>query len=310
MEGRVFYVSLSLLLFLLLIALKFHLSTKHKNSSLPPSPPALPIIGHLHLLKRCPVHLTFYRLATKYGPIISLRFGSRLVVLISSPSPFEECFTKNDVVLANRPRLLLGKHLAYNHTTLVQAPYGDHWRNLRRIGAIEIFSTHRINKFVSIRKDEIKQLLIRLSQNSLQNFGKVELKPLFQELTFNIMMRMVAGKRYYGDGVTDEEEAQRFREIMREAVSFGGASNPGDFLPILNWIDGGKFVRTVTRLGQRMDMFLQGLVDEHKRKEKDLESMNTMIGHLLSLQVSQPEYYTDEIIKGLVLVSTPPILIS
>ncbi|KAJ6366802.1 hypothetical protein OIU77_003225 [Salix suchowensis] len=149
---------------------------------------------------------------------------------------------------------------------LVQAPYGDHWRNLRRIGAIEIFSTHRINKFVSIRKDEIKQLLIRLSQNSLQNFGKVELKPLFQELTFNIMMRMVAGKRYYGDGVTDEEEAQRFREIMREAVSFGGASNPGDFLPILNWIDGGEFVRKVTRLGQRMDMFLQGLVDEHKRK--------------------------------------------
>ncbi|KAJ6378503.1 hypothetical protein OIU78_028693 [Salix suchowensis] len=301
MEGRVFYVSLSLLLFLLL-ALKFHLSTKHKNSSLPPSPPALPIIGHLHLLRRCPVHLTFYRLAAKYGPIISLRFGSRLVVLISSPSPFEECFTKNDVVLANRPRLLLGKHLAYNHTTLVQAPYGDHWRNLRRIGAIEIFSAHRINKFVSIRKDEIKQLLIRLSQNSLQNFGKVELKPLFQELTFNIMMRMVAGKRYYGDGVTDEEEAQRFREIMREAVSFGGASNPGDFLPILNWIDGGAFVRTVTRLGQRMDMFLQGLVDEHKRKGKDLESMNTMIGHLLSLQVSQPEYYTDEIIKGLVLV--------
>lgn len=174
MEVRVFYVSLSLLFFLL--ALKLHLSRKHKNSALPPSPPALPVIGHLHLLKRRPMHLTFYSLAKKYGPIISLRFGSRLVVLISSPSPFEECFTKNDVVLANRPKLLLGKHLAYNHTTLLQAPYGDHWRNLRRIGAVEIFSTHGINKFVSIRKDEIKQLLIKLSHNSLQNFGKVGVK--------------------------------------------------------------------------------------------------------------------------------------
>jgi hypothetical protein len=307
MEVRVFYVSLSLLFFLL--ALKLHLSRKHKNSALPPSPPALPVIGHLHLLKRRPMHLTFYSLAKKYGPIISLRFGSRLVVLISSPSPFEECFTKNDVVLANRPKLLLGKHLAYNHTTLLQAPYGDHWRNLRRIGAVEIFSTHRINKFVSIRKDEIKQLLIKLSHNSLQNFGKVELKSMFQELTFNIMMRMAAGKRYYVDDVTDEEEARQFREIMTEAVTFAGASNPGDFLPILNWIDGGEFEKTVIRLGKRMDMFLQGLVDEHKRKE-DLERMNTMIGHLISLQVTQPEYYTDEIIKGLVLVSTLPILIS
>jgi hypothetical protein len=80
-------------------------------------------------------------------------------------------------------------------------------------------------------------------------------------------------------------------------------------LPILNWIDGGEFEKTVIRLGKRMDMFLQGLVDEHKRKE-DLERMNTMIGHLISLQVTQPEYYTDEIIKGLVLVSTLPILIS
>uniref|UniRef100_A0A2K1ZPI2 Cytochrome P450 n=2 Tax=Populus trichocarpa TaxID=3694 RepID=A0A2K1ZPI2_POPTR len=299
MEVRVFYVSLSLLFFLL--ALKLHLSRKHKNSALPPSPPALPVIGHLHLLKRRPMHLTFYSLAKKYGPIISLRFGSRLVVLISSPSPFEEFFTKNDVVLANRPKLLLGKHLAYNHTTLLQAPYGDHWRNLRRMGAVEIFSTYRINKFVSIRKDEIKQLLIKLSHNSLQNFGKVELKSMFQELTFNIMMRMVAGKRYYVDDVTDEEEARQFREIMTEAVTFAGASNPGDFLPILNWIDGGEFEKTVIRLGKRMDMFLQGLVDEHKRKE-DLESMNTMIGHLISLQVTQPEYYTDGIIEGLVLV--------
>jgi hypothetical protein len=132
---------------------------------------------------------------------------------------------------------------------------------------------------------------------------------MFQELTFNIMMRMAAGKRYYVDDVTDEEEARQFREIMTEAVTFAGASNPGDFLPILNWIDGGEFEKTVIRLGKRMDMFLQGLVDEHKRKE-DLERMNTMIGHLISLQVTQPEYYTDEIIKGLVLVSTLPILIS
>ncbi|KAE8735885.1 hypothetical protein F3Y22_tig00000329pilonHSYRG00364 [Hibiscus syriacus] len=36
----------------------------------------------------------------------------------------EECFTKNDIVLANRPNLLLSKHLSYNHSTVMAAPYG------------------------------------------------------------------------------------------------------------------------------------------------------------------------------------------
>jgi len=41
------------------------------------------------------------------------------------------------------------------------------------------------------------------------------------------------------------------------------------------------------------------------------EESNTMIDHLLSLQNSQPEYYTNQIIKGLILVSavnTPSLL--
>ncbi|KAL3525653.1 hypothetical protein ACH5RR_014025 [Cinchona calisaya] len=125
------YTALSI--FLIFITLKF-LSKKGRN--LPPSPfPALPIIGHLHLLKP-PLYRTFYNLSQKYGPIISLQFGNRLVVVVSSPSAVEECFTKNDVVFANRPRFLVGKYLGYNYTNMIGSPYGDHWRNLRRLGSV------------------------------------------------------------------------------------------------------------------------------------------------------------------------------
>nr|POF19674.1 cytochrome p450 81e8 [Quercus suber] len=51
-------------------------------------------------------------------------------------------------------RSLAGKYFGYNHTTVVSAPYGDHWRNLRRISALEILSTNRLNMFTSIRRDE------------------------------------------------------------------------------------------------------------------------------------------------------------
>ena len=130
---------------------------------------------------------------------------------------------------------------------------------------------------------------------------------MFSELTFNIIMRMVAGKRYYGYGeaVKDEEEARNFREIMKEITALGGVSNPGEFVPMLRWIDHGGFEKRTMRLASRKDAFLQGLIDEKRSKD---EEGNTMIDHMLSLQKSQPEYYTDQIIKGLMLVCAGNLL--
>lgn len=296
LDTYVLYSSLSL--FFLLLAFKFISRSLRLRNNLPPSPPSFPVIGHLHLLKK-PIHRTFSNLSAKYGPVMSLRLGSKLAVVLSSSAAVEDCFTKNDVVLANRPRLLVGKYIGYNYTTMIGAPYGDHWRNLRRIGAIEIFSISRINKFTDIRRDEVMRIVRKLSHNSIHQFSKVEIQSAMSELTFNITMRMAAGKRYYGEDVTNEEEARRFRELIKEIVAVGGVSNPGDFLPVLNWMSKG-IERKLIQLGKKVDAFLQGLIDDH-RKTKE-EGRNTMIDHLLSLQQSEPDHYNDQIIKGFILV--------
>ena len=153
--------------------------------------------------------------------IFSLRFGSRLLVIISSPCTVEECFTKNDIIFANRPIFLFGKYIGYSNTIVTSAPYGEHWRNLRRLSALEIFSPNRLNMFIGTRRDEIKILLHRLSQNSRDNFARVELRLMFTELTCNIIMKMVAGKRYYGEDV-DFEEAKHFHEVMRGVFELAG----------------------------------------------------------------------------------------
>ncbi|KAI5325271.1 hypothetical protein L3X38_034345 [Prunus dulcis] len=298
-QGIFFYTTSLFLTFLIIFTLQFFLKTKRRRyTNLPPNPFSLPILGHLHLLK-APVHRTFHRLSQKHGPIFSLWFGSQRVVIVSSPSAVQECFTRNDIVLANRPSLLLFKHIGYNSTTISTSPYGDHWRNLRRIGAIEIFSSARLNTFANTRKDEVKHLICKLAQNSVHEFAKVELKSMFTELTFNIIMTMVAGKRYYGDDVSvDKEEAKQFRQIMKEVFAHSGAVNPADFLPILNWIGSNAYEKRVMKLAKKTDSFLQGLIDEQRSKGKN----GTMIDHLLSLQDSQPEYYTDQLIKGFILV--------
>ena len=165
METHFLILSLAFFFF---ISLKLLFGKRHSKFNLPPSPARpLPFIGHLHLLKK-PLHRTFLSFSQSLGdaPIFSLRLGNHLTVVVSSYSIAEECFTKNDIVLANRPKFILGKHIEYNFTTMTSAPYGDHWRNLRRIGTLEIFSSHKLNGFLSVRKDEIRHLLLRLSKNS------------------------------------------------------------------------------------------------------------------------------------------------
>lgn len=172
--------------------------TKHfqnKIQNLPPSPfPCMPIIGHLYLLKK-PLHKTLSQIANRNGPILFFKFGSRGVLVVSSPSAAEECLTKNDIIFANRPCMLIGKHLAYNYNALSWTPYGDHWRNLRRIACTELLSTNRLQLLSGIRKDYVKSLMRKLV---LANQDEpIEFKGAFFKLTYNVMMRLIAGKRFY-----------------------------------------------------------------------------------------------------------------
>ncbi|RWR82971.1 isoflavone 2'-hydroxylase [Cinnamomum micranthum f. kanehirae] len=307
MDEITFYSAL--ILFFSFLISKFLLQNRSRHPK-PPSPPSLPILGHLHLLNK-PLHRSLSSLSRRYGPILALRFGSRPVLIVSSPSLVEECFTKNDIIFANRPRLLAGKYIGYDYTTLGWSSYGPHWRNLRRIAATEILSSNRVNMFSSVRSDEIRTLVKDLFLDS--DLGKaVELKRKFSELALNVMMRMIAGKRYYGETVVDLEEAGRFREIVEESLALSGASNLLDFLPVLRWIGFKGVEKRMIGLVKERDLLLQGLIDEHRKKkgifsESDVDGVETrgkkktLIDLLLSLRETEPEYYSDNIIKGIII---------
>ena len=308
MEGAPWF-NFALLFVFLLVVSKFVFKRHANPRNLPPSPPALPIIGHLHLLKE-PLHRTLHELSEKYGHILFLRCGTRKVLVISSPSAVEECFTKKDIIFANRPRMLAGKHLNYNYKTIGFCSYGDHWRNLRRLTTLELFSTSRLAMFTSVRQDEVRLLVKQLFQDSSrEKLTKVELRPKLLDLSFNIMLRTIAGKRYYGKEVVDQE-AKQFQIIMREVTELQGSSNLNDFLPVLQWVDFQGLEKRMVILKKKMDRFFQNLLDEHKqmRGSTSSQSVNevtkmTLIDVMLSLQEIEPEFYTDEVIKSVILVS-------
>ncbi|KAM0034931.1 putative oxidoreductase [Helianthus debilis subsp. tardiflorus] len=201
--------------------------------------------------------------------------------------------------------MLYGKIIGVNYTNLVWSPYNDNWRNLRRIATIEILSIHRLNEFHHIRVEETRLLIRKLLFGFNSGSSQVTMTSAFYELTLNVMMRMISGKRYFGDDNLElEEEGNQFREIVGETLVLGGASNLGDYLPVLSWLGMKGLEKKLIKLQEKRDVFFQGLIDQ-LRKSKGTEDVNkrkTMIELLLSLQETEPEYYTDTMIRNLVLV--------
>nr|QNS29982.1 cytochrome P450 [Nothapodytes nimmoniana] len=304
------------LLYLPLIFLALYVFTSrilHKLQNLPPTPfPSLPFIGHLYLLSK-PFHRALSEISRRHGPVLFLRFGSRPVLLVSSPSAAEECFTKNDIVFANRPELLSGKYYGYNFTSLAWAPYGDHWRNLRRISSLEVLSSHRLQMLSHIRADEVRVLIRKLYRISTKNPNEmVETKSLLFGLAFNTITRMIAGKRYYSDDEVDSSaEAKMLHEIVRETTRLAPESSLLDFLPSMKWFGFKETEKMMTELQQKRDKFMQNIIEEHRRMTANNESIaaadegckkKNIIEVLLSLHETDPEYYTDETIRNLMLV--------
>ncbi|XP_010536071.1 PREDICTED: cytochrome P450 81E8-like isoform X2 [Tarenaya hassleriana] len=286
----------------IVLSLKLILNARRSSSkkgNLPPSPPSLPILGHLFYVKK-PLHNTYASLAAEYGPIFSLRVGSRRIVIVSSPSLVQECFSgKNDQVFANRPPFLNSKYVAYNNTTVGTAPYGPHWRNLRRIYTIEMLTSQRLSLFQPIRSDELRRMVAKLARDaSAGGFAAVDLRKTVATVVMNNVMRVIAGKRYYDEdgGRSKEEASSRFHAVIQDVMDKSGAGNLADYFPILTWMRS-KYVKRVKELGFRMNEFMQGLVDEMRNKG---ERNDTMLGRLLVLQEKEPHVYTDEIIKGLI----------
>ncbi|KAA8533577.1 hypothetical protein F0562_030989 [Nyssa sinensis] len=157
--------------------------------------------------------------------------------------------------------------------------------------------------------DEVRTLIRQLFRLSPENLKPtVDMKSAFFELTFNVMMRMIAGKRYYGENVTDLGEARRFQAIINDSRS-GTGVNLVDFLPIVRWLGFNGTEKRLMALQEKRDKFMQELIQGHRKISSDAaassgEKKRTIIEILLSLHQTEPDYYTDESIRNLMLAGT------
>ena len=192
---------------------------QNRNQNLPPSPPSRPLTGHLHLLNiKKPFHIILASLSSHLGPIFSLRLGCKSFLIISSPSAVEDCFTTNDVVFANRPSSVAADHLTYNYSAYAWAPYGQLWRDLRRLTVVEQFSSRSLQRSAHIREEETLRILRRLRKESGTG-RRFDLSHVISALSFNVRMRGIAGKLCVGEEEIGTEAGREILQSMRGMFS-------------------------------------------------------------------------------------------
>lgn len=199
---------------------------------------------------------------------------------------------------------MAGDWLTYNYAAYAWSSYGHFWRILRKLSVVELFSSHSLQKSASIREEEILKI-VRLLHKVCKDTGKkVDLNNLISTYTFNIMMRAVSGKRCVEEeeigGEAGKEAIQRFRGIFSPILSLSMC----DYFPVLRWIGYRGLEKNLMLMYKKRDEFLQHLVDEIRAENNATEERrkSNLIEALLSVQAAEPEFYSDDIVKSILLV--------
>ncbi|XP_058753855.1 cytochrome P450 82A3-like [Vicia villosa] len=262
-----------------LIPLGLFLFVHRKKREAPIAKGAWPILGHLPIFNgtQSP-HRVLGTLADKYGPIFTIKLGSKHALIINNWEMAKECFTTNDMALSSRPKLVATQHLGYKGAMFGLAPYGPYWRNLRKIATLEILTNRRVEQQQHIRVSEVQTSIKELfdvwsskrNEHNSSNYVLVDMKQWFTHLTFNMVLRMVVGKRYFGVRTNvDEEEAQRSVKALKEMMRLFGVITVGDVIPCLELFDFGGHVKAMKRTLKELDEVLGEWLKE-RRHERSL----------------------------------------
>ncbi|XP_038895465.1 cytochrome P450 71A1-like [Benincasa hispida] len=256
-------ISFSLCFFFFLIFLKLFRGNK-KITKFPPSPPKLPIIGNLHQLGALP-HQSLAALSKKYGPLMFLKLGQTPTLVVSSPKMAREIMKTHDLKFSNRPQTTPGKHLLYGCQDLAFSPYGEYWRQAKKMCVLELLSAKRVEAFQYVRDEEVGLLIDRIRRKSCDVICGdecVNLKQMFMSTTTNIISRCVLGEKF-----EDENGESRFGDVSRRILVLITAFSVGDFFPSFGWIDVVRgFIRELKTTSKILDGFFDKIIEEHRTK--------------------------------------------
>ncbi|KAJ4702863.1 Cytochrome P450 [Melia azedarach] len=295
MELQIFFSFTIFLLFLVLLFKTLSVcrcrsskiaKSKTKNiGQLPPGPPKLPLIGNLYnLIGHKLYHRALGDLAKKYGPLMHLKLGKMSIVVASSPKMAEQVMKKHDLAFAQRPELLITKMLPNDAgKDIVSAPYGDYWRQMKKLCVLELLSAKKVQSFSSLREEEALNLVESIRESSASAIT-INLTEKLYSFTSNMLCRAAFGNKF--------KDQPAFIRLTNQMLSLAGGFTLSEIFPTLKFLHMVSGMKAeVVRVHEEAGKILDSIIHQHEKKIMNTEygkdwEKEDLIDVLLRLQNS------------------------
>ncbi|KAK4480160.1 hypothetical protein RD792_013220 [Penstemon davidsonii] len=240
----------------------------------PPSPPKLPLIGHLHHLVGGLPHHALRRVAQKYGHVLYLQLGEVSSIVISSREATKEVLKVQDPACADRPESIGSKIMWYDYTDIAFSPYNDYWRQMRKICILELLSAKNVKFYGFIRQEEMSRLIKYIQLSSEKPINLTEKICLF---TSTITCRASFGKVL--------RDTDTLIDLLKKAVKMAGGFELADLFPsfkLLHVLSRNKY--KLLRMRRKLDSILDAILEDHKLKQSGEFGGEDIVDVLLRIQ--------------------------
>lgn len=275
-----------------------------------PGPSGLPLLGLATAFSSSLTHRILSTLSTTFNAKKLMAFSVGFTrFIISSHSD-----TAKDILgssaFADRPIKESAYELLF-HRAMGFAPFGEYWRNLRRISATYMFSPKRIASFGDFRGTIGHKMVGQIRDMVVSNGEVVEVREVLHFASLNNVMMSTFGRMYEFCG----ESGRELEGMVREGYDLLGSFNWSDHFPVVGLLDLQGVKRRCRKLVGRVNVFVGEIIQEHRLKRllhqndnKDASEGGDFVDVLLDLE--KDNMLSDSDMVAVLWVSHLPYLLS
>ncbi|EIW61897.1 cytochrome P450 [Trametes versicolor FP-101664 SS1] len=140
------------------------LFAKKRQGPLPPGPKGLPLIGNMLDMPASHEWRTFAQWGERWGDIVSVTFLGQPYIILNSAKHALDMLEKKSSIYSSRPIIPVGGELVGWNRTLALLPYGNKFREYRRLIFQLIGSKKNMERFIPLVEEKTRDFVVEVYQ--------------------------------------------------------------------------------------------------------------------------------------------------